>query len=108
VCCEARAEMELMPCLQFNDYSVYTYSERLLLWGFDVAFAWIAVALTKPEIFVGMDHFDDGSRSDSVLMCEAGGCVCCVSPCFEMVYYFLTSYGTGWSLPVRHWSKPAA
>ncbi len=43
--CEANQLMELVPGLEFNDFDLFTMSERLVLFGFDVSFVWITVVL---------------------------------------------------------------
>ena len=43
--CEANQLMELVPGLEFNDFELFTMSERLVLFGFDVSFVWITVVL---------------------------------------------------------------
>ena len=43
--CEANQLMELVPGLEFNDFELFTMSERLVLFCFDLSFVWIAVVL---------------------------------------------------------------
>jgi len=47
--CEANQIVEFMPCCDFNDYDLFTYSERAMLLAFDFSFVWVAVVLSHMD-----------------------------------------------------------
>ena len=47
--CEANQVVEFMPCCDFNDYDLFTYSERAMLLAFDFSFVWVAVVLSHMD-----------------------------------------------------------
>lgn len=64
---------ELIPCVPWNDYAVFTYSDRWIIFAFDLAFIWISILLSHPETlgrrtgekftmsgeYAGSEAFDD-------------------------------------------------